>query len=304
VGHLESALEGRKWLITALIERGEIDLAEEEVERYARGADILQQPWFLYYTPLLRAMIATLHGSFGDAERLSLDAMAIGREAQSGAAVFQHWSQMMILRWFQGRLDEMEQAAAMLREHFSPVAGNPATVYVERGDLEVAREHWNQLAALGFDAFPRDYLWSGTLAYWCVACHRLQDADRARELRELLRHLEGQFVVAAAAVFSLGAASRFLALLAECEGDLDEAVRLYEDALAGNERLRAWPSLAFTQLEYARMLLTRGREDDRSKALGLLERARAAAETMGMASVADQASEALADARAAGVAGS
>jgi hypothetical protein len=36
----------------------------------------------------------------------------------------------------------------------------------------------------------------------------------------------------------------------------------------------------------------------------LLERARAAAETMGMAGIADQAAEALADARAARVAGS
>jgi class 3 adenylate cyclase/tetratricopeptide (TPR) repeat protein len=304
VGHLESALEGRKWLITALIERGDIEAAEEEVERYARGADMLQQPWFLYYTPLLRAMIATLHGNFSDAERLSLDAMAIGREAQSGAAVFQHWSQMMILRWFQGRLDEMEQAAAMLREHFSPVAGNPATIYVERGDFERARDHWNQLTALGFETFPRDYIWSGTLAYWSVACHRLKDKERAREMHELLRHMEGQFVVAAAAVFCLGSASRFLALLSETFGDLDEAARLYEDALAGNERLRAWPSLAVTQLEYACMLQSRGREEDRAKALGLLERARAAAETMGMAGIADQAAEALADARAARVAGS
>jgi tetratricopeptide (TPR) repeat protein len=295
-GHLESALEGRKWLITALLERGDIDEAEEEVDRYARGAELLQQPWFLYYSPLLRALLALLHGNFAEAERLSLDAMAIGREAQSGAAVFQHWSQMLILRWFQGRFDEMEQAASMLREHFSPVAGNPAMVYAERGEMDRARESWNQLAALGFDNFPRDYIWGGSLAYWSVACHRLGDTARARQLLDLMRHLEGQVVVGGASVFCLGAADRFLALLSHAVGDRMRRPACSR-ALALNERI-AWPSLAATQPSTGASSWSAAAAD-RRRAIDLLERARAAAETLGMPRVAEQASESLGAVRAA-----
>jgi class 3 adenylate cyclase/tetratricopeptide (TPR) repeat protein len=292
-GHLESALEGRKWLVTALLERADIDGAEEEVDRYARTAELLQQPWFLYYTPLLRALVALLHGNFAEAERQSLEAMAIGREAQSGAAVFQHWSQMLVLRWMQGRFEEMEQAANMLREHFSQIAGNPSIVSAERGDFDRARESWNQLTALGFENFPRDYIWSGQLAYWSVGCHLLGDTERARQLLELMRHMEGQVIVGGASVFCLGATSRFLALLAQTAGELEEAARLFEDALAVNERMRAWPSLALTQVQYGRFLLDRGQDGDEGRAVDLLERARAAAETLGMAHVAEQATASL-----------
>ncbi len=298
-GHLESALEGRKWLIAALLERGDIDEAEEEVDRYARGAELLQQPWFLYYTPLLRALVALLHGNFAEAERQSLDAMAIGREAQSGAAVFQHWSQMLMLRWLQGRFDEMEQAASMLREHFSPVSGNPALVQAERGEWDSARESWNQLAALGFENMPRDYIWSGTLAYWAAACHLLADTERARQLLGLMRPMESHVVVGGASVFCLGAASRFLALLAQTAGDAGEATRFFEDALARNERIRAWPALALTQADYGRFLLESVGDEQQRRAKDLLQRARATAETLGMARLAEQATASLAAAGAA-----
>ena len=90
-----------------------------------------------------------------------------------------------------------------------------------------------------------------------------------------------------------------IALLAETCGNTDEAARLFEDAIATNERAAAWPSMVLTQLDYARMLLARGSPDDRGKATELLERARAMAETLGMPRAAEQASSALDEARGA-----
>jgi tetratricopeptide (TPR) repeat protein len=295
-GQLEAALEGRKWLITALLESGDAEEAEAEVERYAHGAEALQQPWFLYYTPLLRSMLATLHGRFEEGERLSLEAMRIGREAQSGASVFQHWIQTIIIGWHQGRWEEMEQAGTMLREHYSPLAGNLATVYVIRGDLDRAAVEWEDLRRFGFENFPRDYLWTGVVAYWAVACYGLHDVESARTLYGLMRHLEGQCVVGGAGVFCLGAASYFISLLADVIGDHEEALRLLEAAERENERVRAWPMLVFTRLQLARRLLA----DDaapRDRALALLEQGRTMAVEIGMTRAAAEAAGLMAELR-------
>ena len=64
--------------------------------------------------------------------------------------------------------------------------------------------------------------------------------------------------------------------------DWDSAERHFEVSLALNERLKAWPRLADTRFEYARMLLARDRKADNVLASELRSMAIAAAERMGM----------------------
>ena len=55
-----------------------------------------------------------------------------------------------------------------------------------------------------------------------------------------------------------------------------------------NARMRALPMLARTRAAYARMLLSRGSPDDRTRATELLELARATADELGMVRLAEE----------------
>jgi hypothetical protein len=83
-------------------------------------------------------------------------------------------------------------------------------------------------------------------------------------------------------VVCFGSASFYLALLATAASRWAEAGDHFDAALRAHDRLGATPFLACTQYEYARMLIRRGRADDRSRALELLDRAGATARAIGM----------------------
>jgi hypothetical protein len=65
-------------------------------------------------------------------------------------------------------------------------------------------------------------------------------------------------------------------------GCWNEAERHFEDALAMNTRMEAWPWLAHTQYQYATMLLARDQSGDSEKARELLKAALATARELGM----------------------
>ena len=62
----------------------------------------------------------------------------------------------------------------------------------------------------------------------------------------------------------------------------DEAERHFEDALAMNTRMEAWPWLAHTQYQYATMLLARDQAGDSEKARELLKAALLTTRELGM----------------------
>ncbi|MDQ3963272.1 MAG: hypothetical protein M3277_05070, partial [Actinomycetota bacterium] len=68
-----------------------------------------------------------------------------------------------------------------------------------------------------------------------------------------------------------GSVSRYLGLLATSIEHWRDAEQHFEDALAMNGRMRAWPWLAHTQHDYARMLLARHGSRDVDRAHGLLD---------------------------------
>jgi tetratricopeptide (TPR) repeat protein len=74
-----------------------------------------------------------------------------------------------------------------------------------------------------------------------------------------------------------GSAARHLGLLADLLGRRKEAIAYFEKALAMNERMRARPWVAHTQIELARVLGPRSK-----RSAELLEAGLAEAQTLGM----------------------
>ena len=171
-----------------------------------------------------------------------------------------------------------------------------ALIYSELGRTEDARTVFEDLAQHDFADLPRDALWMACLTYLVDVCTFLEDKARAATLYQLLLPYAERTVVVGNAVACYGAVSRYLGALTTTLGRWDEAVQHFEDALAMNARMEAWPWLAHTQYQYATMLLARDQSGDPStgsgqaseKARELLKTALLTARELGMRVLAER----------------
>jgi len=193
--------------------------------------------------------------------------------------------QMFALERERGRLKELEPMVHMFVEQ-NTAAGTwrpgLAVIYSELGRTEEARAQFEHLASANFEDVPLDSLWMGSMTYFADVCVFLGDKSRASVLYRLLLPFDGRNVVIGYAVVCYGALSRYLGALAATLEQWDDATRHFEDALAMNARMEAWPWLAHTQYQYATMLLSRNLAGDRDRAFALLDSALATARRLGM----------------------
>jgi tetratricopeptide (TPR) repeat protein len=157
-----------------------------------------------------------------------------------------------------------------------------ALIYADLDELELARAELERLAADAFAGIPRDSLWQTCVCYLAEVCDRLQDAERAQILHQLLLPYADLTVVVGSATVCLGATARFLGQLAAVLGRWDLAEAHFERALGINTRMDAVPWIAHTRFEYARMLQRRGGPGDSERARSMIDEASLAAQQSGM----------------------
>lgn len=164
---------------------------------------------------------------------------------------------MLSLREEQHRLGELKDAVAALVENLPNVPGwRLVLAYVEAvsGDHDAARE---DLAAVDLAALPEDVYLAAELAFTSKLLDLLGgEHERARLLYERTLPMAGRCLVVVAIAW--GSSDRYLGLLAAQAGLWEDAERHFEAAIEFNARIRAWPMLAHTRHDYARMLIARG----------------------------------------------
>jgi DNA-binding SARP family transcriptional activator len=287
---------GRQYLFVAQVEQGDIAAAAVTLDAYEALADELRQPLAQWESRRFRAMQALFEGRFHDAERLALEALAIGQSVEEPDAMAVFGVQLAIVRLEQGRLDELEAALRGFVEEFSesPVwRAALALLVLELGGWEEARVEFERLAADDFAGLPRNFAWLAGVAMLAQVCAALGDAERAAVLLALLSPFAGRNVVTADRQ-CWGSAAYYLGLLARTTGDLDEAERWFEKAVDHNARMGATPWLAHTRCDYGALLLTRGRPGEEERGRALVEAALEVARELGMTRLVDKAEPILA----------
>jgi class 3 adenylate cyclase len=284
---------GGKWLavygywvrLRVLLELGDTPGVDSAIDGYGQVAQDLKLPSIIGGTTAYRAMRLLMEGRFDEAERLGREAFALGQRAQDPLLVQNCLIQLMLLRWGQGKLEEME---ALVRQGARQYAAVPAyqaalgSTYAELGREEQARAAFEELAAEEFANLPQDGNMAATLAYLSLTCCFLGDARRAAVLYDLLLPYAAHNIVVGVAVACAGSASRYLGLLASTMERWEDADKHFEDALEMNTRMGARPWVADTQHDYASMLLARDGPGGREKALELLAQALDTAQELGM----------------------
>jgi tetratricopeptide (TPR) repeat protein len=259
------------WRAYFLLELGDMLATDAEINAYASVVEELQQPLHFYLSTEWRVTRALMQGHFADCERLAQEGLALGQRLQTENAAGIFGLQMFTLRREQGRLKELEPVVRyFVQQHTVAGAWRPglALIYSEIGRTDEARTEFEHLAQHNFTDFPVDALWIASITYLVDVCTFLEDKARAATLYQLLLPYDGRNVVVGNAAACYGALSRYLGALATTLERWDEAKQHFEDALAMNTRMEAWPWLAHTQYQYATMLLARDQADDSSTGPG------------------------------------
>jgi tetratricopeptide (TPR) repeat protein len=282
-GALDWALSAREFRLSALIELGRIDLADHEIESYAVLQDRTGQSFGTIER--YRAMRCLMRGDFERAEQHARDLLRIAQRRQDQPLFTAFGTLMIQIRSEQGRAAENEQVIRNYAVQFPTLAISRcglADVYASEGREAEARQEFERFAADDFSGIPRDCNWICCLSTLCGVCVALHDEPRAATLYALLRPYGSRNVTIGWADVSYGSLEHRLGRLAALMKRFDEAEAHFVAALRFDQQMEAPPFVARTRYEYASMLLRRGAEGDREKALGLLRQALGAASELGM----------------------
>jgi tetratricopeptide (TPR) repeat protein len=275
----------------AMLELGNIEASDAEGEALARRVRERRVLSMEHFVVGYRSMRALFEGKFDEAELLANETFARAQQVEDPGGALSRTALLIFVRREQGRLQELEAAIRGIVKHYpeAPVGAPLAFFYTEVGRTDEARYEFNRIAANRFADIPRGPLWSVTMGLLTEVCAVLDDADLAQPLYEFLCPYGRLNVVASVSVPSLGAVSRYLGLLSATRGRWDDAAHYFENALEMNERMGARPSVARTQYDHGRMLLSRGKPRDRHRARELIQKALATAQELGMNSLEEKA---------------
>ncbi len=286
-GNRALAAAGYGIRVLDLLEVGEVERMELDAAAFARLAEETRQPFLLWAVGVQRAMRAMLDGRFEECERLMHAAREQGRHGRTSANL--HFSlQLSALRLEQGRMEELEAMAAVLKAALErhptmlTLRTQLALFYTVLGQHTAARSEFEYLATHDFADIAEDAVWLRSIAEAAEVCAALADAGRAETLYALLLPFAGHNVVGLGGTSCWGSAGRFLGWLAAAMSNWNDAERHFEAALAANRRLRTAPCTAHTEYAYGAMLLARNRRGDRPRAHYLLTQALTTAQTLGM----------------------
>jgi tetratricopeptide (TPR) repeat protein len=288
---LQNLVEGHGWRAVVRLECGDGDECDVEIDTYARMAEHMQYPFYVWYARVHRATRALVRGNFERAEALAREAFELGRALDESDATQVFGAQLVELRFLQGRHAEVAPLVESQVERFPQIASWRAALAYARlgeGQLEQARRAFDAIRARGFD-FPRDMTYASTLRLAAEVCAELEDADAAALLLERLLPFAGCAVVLGFGVLCFGAVDATLARLSGVLGRSEDADDYYASAVRFDERLGARPYTAAARAARGEVLLARGRRADAETEL---ERAEREARALGMDALALRAHEA------------
>jgi class 3 adenylate cyclase len=243
---------------------------------------------FPYAVGVFSATRALIEGRFADSDRFAREAFdhALPNFPESGDRPFSVWRdlQRSAVRAMRGDLDEADTAAMPDWVTKAPSAralwqAAQSTYLLESGDVDGARSVLEMLVRGPFVASLMDENRQAAICMMAGVAARLGDEGRAEVLYGYLRPNAGHLVASAGPAICVGAADRYLGMLAATMGRLDEAERHLEAALDLETALGANALVALTRLEYACVLEARG---DHARASEMLEAALTTARELGM----------------------
>ena len=270
----------------ALMLACDVEQADRCLRYFSKVASELGQPTLQWISTYLQAGRTVLAGDLEEGERLILETSELGTATGQPESPLYLASQMIGLRFEQGRMDEMEgpltAIAAMYPELHAGIL-SLALVYCELGRYEEARDRFDTAAASDFEDIAPNNIWLSTLCWCALIAARLGDGARATLVGRLLEPYGEQ--LAGTPILWWGNVSWYLGMVAATLGRLDDAEARFAAAATAHDRMHAPTWLARTRLEWARMLLDRNKPGDAERAREMLGQVLVTSRKLGLAKV-------------------
>ena len=281
-------------LCMSLCQSGDIVGGDQCLSMAEVLAERLGQPQLLWSMAYFKSARALLDGDTEEAERLAFHALEIGTATGQPEAALNFGSQLINVRYQQGRTDEIVDLIVQVASDNPGLPGVAlalAGLYCEIDRLEDARAVLEPFVVEEFSTIPKDGLWLTFVNGAAEAVAQLGWSEAAQVLFEQLRPFADQ--IPCPGTSFLPEVSYSLGRLSATLGRDDEAETYFAQAVETHERIGApWP-LAVTQLAWGRLLSTRGETADLDRASSLLEQALDAAQLRGYRVVERRAQQAL-----------
>lgn len=264
---------GRAIRVTQRMALGDPDGARREIQRMTDDGLRAAAQWTVAEW---RALEAFLAGRFDDARRLIAEAERIGHAQGEDLATPNR--RMLELHIALERGDAVQapdgpMLVSGMQEHSSVF---DALAAAATGDLEAAR---TLVASIDIDDAPRRLRWPMLLFAYASVITLIGDREPAAVLHDALQTHAGTVVMPPLyPQVCLGAADRYLGLLAELAGRPDDARRHLAHALELDVRIGADVWAAQDRYHLGRLLL----HDEPERATALLDAAASEARRMGM----------------------
>ena len=247
----ERAVDGRLWRLVALLEQGELTVAERELHAIERDAEALRQPLHRLLAASRRSTLAALRGRPAEALAHAKAAREIGRRGHDPDTDAVYWGQAFVV-WQEGGLadDDRDTVEVIVR---ALVAASPMSVphaaglvllCLGTGRADEARARYDAIVRSGIAELPNDMLRVWALTQLALACVAFADGPTAEVLYGELLPSAGRCAVGAGAVACSGAVDHYLGLLARCAGRPGDAVAHLERAVALHSAMGAPTLLA------------------------------------------------------------
>lgn len=272
----ELVLQGRVWRIVDLLESGALDEVDRELALFEEAAAQLRQPTWLWYAAQQSAMRLLLSGRFDIAEASVTEAFAAGSGSQAALAFQSYGIQLFVLRWEQGRLEELAPVFSDFVASYPTVPAYEAglaLLHVETGQLDDARAILDRLTTPDLPLIPNDANRLVACALLSKVAAQLGSSQAGTHLAQALAPFaDHHIVLGPRATVSLGSARAFIAEALFAAGRYDEAVAEFDSAARANAAVGAVAWADHARLGAALSLVARAGADDADRA-GQLARA-------------------------------
>ncbi|MEX0666398.1 MAG: AAA family ATPase [Acidimicrobiia bacterium] len=280
---------GLRVLARAHIEAGDAIALSATIAELGRvGTELRWLPARLFHAQW-SATVALLEGRFDEVGTYAEAMRGYERAYQAAAGMLA--VQSFFLARERGEVRDAHGLAGVAEQHVHtiyPRALFAASLHAS-GDADGARAVLERLGAAGFHRDARESGWAGGLALLAEIASDC-DPGSARELYELLSPYAGRLAVALGGLACLGAADRYLGMLAAARRQWDVATAHFDNALVLEERIGGRALLPRTQYWRARALRARGAPDDVRDARAILEAVVDESARLGMRQLGEQAS--------------